>query len=71
MVRKNNTILEKNDLFLIRPNLEDRPHSISAYRRQDDDQELLSLELFHRAHFDVRQAHLTQQNSNLLTLERN
>lgn len=42
---------------------------ISAYRRHDDDQELLSLELLHRAHFDVRQANFTQQHSNLLTLK--
>ena len=42
-----------------------------AYRRHDDDQELLSLELLHRAHFDVRQADLTQQHSDLLALESN
>lgn len=42
-----------------------------AYRRHNDHQELLSLELLHRAHFDVRQAHLTQQHSDLLRLESN
>ena len=40
-----------------------------AYRRHDDDQELLSLELFHWAHFDVREANFTQQHPDLLTLK--
>lgn len=43
---------------------------VFAYRRHDNDQKLLSLELLHRAHFDVGQAHLTQQHTNLLTLGR-
>lgn len=47
----------------------ERPHR--AYRRNDDDQELLSLELFHRAHLNVRQAHLPEKDPNLLTLKRN
>lgn len=42
-----------------------------AYRGNDDDEELLSLELFHRAHLNVRQAHLPQKNPNLLTLKTN
>lgn len=40
-----------------------------AYRGNDDDEELLSLELFHRAHLNVRQAHLTQEDPNLLALK--
>lgn len=42
-----------------------------AYRGNDDDQELLSLKLLHRAHLNVRQAHLTEKNPNLLALKRN
>lgn len=42
-----------------------------AYRGNDDDQELLSLKLLHRAHLNVRQAHLTEKNPNLLTLKPN
>lgn len=45
--------------------------SHQAYRRNDDDQELLSLELFHGAHLNVRQAHLPEKDPNLLTLKRN
>lgn len=58
-------------VFLCRQILHVQLKCGSTYCGHDDDQELLSLELLHRAHLDVRQAHLTQQQSDLLTLGTN
>lgn len=43
----------------------------STYCGHDDDQKLLTLELLHRAHLDVRQACPAQQQSDLLALGAN
>lgn len=43
---------------------------LERYRGQDDNQKFLSLELLHRAHLDVRQAHPVEQHTDLLRLER-